>query len=130
MKTQREDIASRIMEYLEESLETLHRTRSIDQDLEIYLRRSHLIEDESDKESSMREMKWCYIKTAQFSFYRIFKDYNISIEGFEQDPDHCFDTSYTGGLYKLHAELLQEDEITLNKILERVKSVFICFELL
>ena len=130
MNTQREDIASRIMEYLDAALENLHRTRSIDQDLEIYLRRSHLIEDESDKESSMREMKWGYIKTAQFSFYRIFKDYNISIEGFEQDPDHCFDTSYTGGLYKLHAKLLQEDETTLNKILERVKSVITCFELL
>lgn len=130
MNTQSENIASGIMEYLEVALENLHRARSIDQDLEIYLRRSHLIEDESDKESSMRDMTWSYIKTAQFSFYRIFKDYNISIEGFEQDPDHCFDTSYTGGLYKLHAKLIQEDEITLNKILERVKSVVICFELL
>ena len=124
------ELSEKIMDLVEKSLESLH-TTSIDNVLiEKYLRSAHLIEDESDKESSMREMIWSYKKTAQLSFYRIFIDYNISVEGFEEDPDHCSDTSYTRGLYKLHAKLIQEDEITLNKILERVKSVIICFELL
>lgn len=127
------ELSEKIMAMIEKSLGNLH---SENVNTKILIRRyignmNKRYHDESDvDESWVSEILEGYIKTCQVSFYRIFEDYDISIEGFLESPDHCFDTSYTGGLFKLHERLLQEDIKILEKIKHRVESVIECFNLL